>query len=474
MLIIAPIIIIFIGIMIVMITSITGESLQARERNTMAYQVQDALDLVETESGRSATYPTTTGTLTSPQGSNGSTAAFTVTNNDASSTDNDVLIIKTPATSSSPVNATRDLIYYNSPNACASAQVSQNDYYPVTTVYFVSSGSLWQRTILPSSGTPCSTPWQRGSCAESAPLTGVCKTYDNKLVSDVTSFSVQYLKADGTALAAASAATAKSVNITVTTSKLVAGKTIAFAGSTRSTTASGGSGGGSVIGTNVATFNYTGNSQTWQVPSDITLIQLECWGAQAAGNTNGLGGYAKGNLTVTPAQNLTIYVGGQSTSQATGGYNGGGNGGTIGSSGGGSSDVRANGTALTNRVIVCGGGGGAGFNGVTGGDGGGSSGATGGIYNSDSATAGGGGTQSAGGNGGLYFQYVGSAGSLGAGGNGDTAYGGYGGGGGGGYYGGGGGGVGGGGGGSSYIGGVIGGITTAGLRTGNGQVKITY
>ncbi|MBL0238539.1 MAG: hypothetical protein IPQ02_18570 [Saprospiraceae bacterium] len=89
-----------------------------------------------------------------------------------------------------------------------------------------------------------------------------------------------------------------------------------------------------------------------------------------------------------------------------------------------------------------------------------------------------GGTQAAGGNGGTNcgFGGNGGSGSLGQGGNSSLSpFSGHSGAGGGGYYGGGAGSVDGhGGGGSSYIGGVTSGSTTPGLRTGNGNICISY
>ncbi|MCD4658312.1 MAG: choice-of-anchor D domain-containing protein [Planctomycetes bacterium] len=260
----------------------------------------------------------------------------------------------------------------------------------------------------------------------------------------------------------------------------------------------------------VVTSSFTGALDTWVVPAGVTLIQVECWGAEGetADGAGGRGGYAKGNLTVTPGETLNIYVGGKNA------WNGGGagslGGGTSagppapGENGGGASDVRQGGTALTDRKIVAGGGGGGGGNGAgsvygpggAGGNGGGLSGSNG--IRGNGGTEGHGGTQTAGGaygtgnsNCGITGQ-AGVAGQLGhggKGGNGIQGCGGYtgggGGGGGGGYYGGGGAGGaaagaggawagGGGGGGSSYIGGVSNGTTQSGTRSNNGEIVITY
>lgn len=234
MLVVAPLVMIFIGVIIVAISTLTGNSLRNHEQNTMQFQVQDTLDTIDSESARSISFPSTTGTLTSPQGQNNSTTGFSVTSNDNSQTDTDTLIITTPATTTSPLNPIRDIVYYNSPNSCSALNVDDNNSYPITTVYFVASGSLWQRTILPNTGTPCSTPWQRSSCATSQSLTGVCKTYDSKLVDNITEFSVQYLSANGTPVASTNPSAAAAVSLSITASKSVAGETISYAGSTRS------------------------------------------------------------------------------------------------------------------------------------------------------------------------------------------------------------------------------------------------
>lgn len=234
-------------------------------------------------------------------------------------------------------------------------------------------------------------------------------------------------------------------------------------------------------------FNFTGAQQSYIVPAGVTLISIDAYGAQGGTAEGGQGGYAFGELSVTPGQTVYINVGGQgntinvSSGSSVGGWNGGGAGGsgTSGASGGGASDVRLGGTALTDRVIVAGGGGGMdydGSNNTLGGDGGGLIGNSG-IVAGSTGTASTGGTQSAGGIGGTSQNNTGNPGVLGVGGatvfytNSTYQYGG---GGGGGYYGGAAGhpwasGAGG----SSYIGGVINGITTTGGRTGDGLIVIT-
>jgi len=195
-----------------------------------------------------------------------------------------------------------------------------------------------------------------------------------------------------------------------------------------------------VVCTGSITFAYTGAMATFTVPGGVTQVKLEAWGAQ--GNLNaqsvagGLGGYATGELTVTPNQVLDVYVGGGNTMAEAGGFNGGGSAANhpcataAGGGGGGASDVRTS-TALTDRVIVGAGGGGAAGNridncgrGGGGGGGGGYYGGGGGAGWPDTSTVlPTGGTQSAGGSAGTSSYTSadnGTDGSLGTGGSGGT------------------------------------------------------
>lgn len=127
------------------------------------------------------------------------------------------------------------------------------------------------------------------------------------------------------------------------------------------------------------TFNYTGAVQTWTVPAGVTKLIVDCVGAAGGGcssyncNTSGgKGGRVQCNLAVTPGQTLYIYVGqvgcrgsfGETVNTYTA-FNGGGTtyhySGDIylgACGGGGASDIRIGGTALANRKVVSGAGGG--------------------------------------------------------------------------------------------------------------------
>jgi hypothetical protein len=242
------------------------------------------------------------------------------------------------------------------------------------------------------------------------------------------------------------------------------------------------------VGTTV-TFGFNGAAQSWTVPAGVTEAVFTLEGAQGGSNVNagGLGGRTIGTLTLTPGAVVEIRVGGQGTTctrpsaialpcTAPGGFNGGG---TVedtpfppdasDGSGGGATDVRTCATpgscATADRVLVAGGGGGSTNECTAAGAGGGTDGGDGCGTN-----VGHGGSQTTGGAGACAI-----ANASGANGGDNCGDGGAGG---GGYFGGGGGGGGtvdgAGGGGSGYCGSAASCTTTAGVRSGNGQVVIVY
>jgi hypothetical protein len=205
-------------------------------------------------------------------------------------------------------------------------------------------------------------------------------------------------------------------------------------------------------------FTYTGSTQSWVCPQNLTSVTFHAWGAgggcaQQGGVVGGAGAYVTGTLSVTPGNTYYIVVG-------CGGYKmdylnyyatpftyGGGGYGYYGGSGGGYSGIFTDPfPSQASALLVVGGGGGAGPDG--GNDVGGSASWTSNAQSggTNNGTPGGGATSSGGGSAGGGG--TSSSGSALQGGNGGH----YGGGGGGGYWGGGGGGsiVTGGGGGNSY------------------------
>jgi hypothetical protein len=252
------------------------------------------------------------------------------------------------------------------------------------------------------------------------------------------------------------------------------------------------------------TFDYTGDAQSWTVPTGVTEATFVVNGA-AGGldvqNATGLGGQAEATLAVTAGAVYTIVVGGagesirqagptRSGGRGGYGYGPGGAGGAPwstntsipGAGGGGGSAVLLG----TDVLLVGGGGGGSSNNPAAGGAGGGARGSAGqaNTTDPDHVWDGQGGTQTGPGAGGVGV--TASRGSpgvdhAGGGGGAEKAYSttGGGGGGGGGWFGGGGGAsgdlcTGAGGGGSGYAAVGISATQTAGVRSGNGQVTIAY
>jgi hypothetical protein len=90
---------------------------------------------------------------------------------------------------------------------------------------------------------------------------------------------------------------------------------------------------GSLLAMTVSTLNYiAAGSYTWVVPSGVSSITIEAWGAQggngetitaygnpaAIGGTGGLGGYGKGTLAVSAGQTINITVGASGSNGAGG------------------------------------------------------------------------------------------------------------------------------------------------------------
>lgn len=113
----------------------------------------------------------------------------------------------------------------------------------------------------------------------------------------------------------------------------------------------------------VMNFDYTGSVQTATLTPG--RYKLECWGGQGGTYSGyyigGYGGYSKGTITLTKTTTVYVSVGGAGSSSSTAaGFNGGGTGISSGRGGGGATDVRIGQNSLYSRVIVAGGGGGAG------------------------------------------------------------------------------------------------------------------
>ena len=262
MLVVAPIVILFIGAFITVIVNLTGETLSSQASNNLAYNVQDALNRIEEDAQFSTAFLAINDIPSSStkQGYNdladtGSTVDFT--NVIVSGGSPASLVIKRSATNT---NQTGLVFLANSPNSCADPNVySGNTPMSLNVVYFIdASNVLWRRTIMTtdfdSPSIRCgSAPLQQPTCGVgyNAALRTNCKTNDVKLVEGVTqaSFSFNYYANASATSPNASAvdaglsttsrnsvlATLKTLEVTLSATDTVAGRTITQSGTVRAT-----------------------------------------------------------------------------------------------------------------------------------------------------------------------------------------------------------------------------------------------
>jgi hypothetical protein len=123
------------------------------------------------------------------------------------------------------------------------------------------------------------------------------------------------------------------------------------------------------------TFSYTGAIQTYTVPDGVTSIKVKCWGAAGGARNGGAGGYAGGDVSVTPGDTIQVVVGQGGRVSSSANYLGGGGGFTGILSVWNTSDISA--THAGSIVIAGAGGGGANSDNNPAGNGGGETGGVG-------------------------------------------------------------------------------------------------
>lgn len=247
-LIVAPIVILVIGVFISVIVSMTGDVLASRGATALAYNIQDALNRIEQDVTTSGAYLATNNiTLTSPQGYNDDTTNF----HNADATNGTMLILNTYATTENPLSSTRNIVYVaGQPNPCSSLLINANVPVMMNVIYFVKDNTLWRRVVAPSNylTVGCNVPWQQPSCAPD--ISGAfCKTQDVRLVDGIQTggFSVNYYPSPSatipSAIANSSAQTDtarfealqlnSTVEVTINATNIVAGRNISQTGTMR-------------------------------------------------------------------------------------------------------------------------------------------------------------------------------------------------------------------------------------------------
>lgn len=200
---IAPVVIVLIGVFIALAVNITGEVLSSRGANMLTYHVQDALNRIEQDVKLSTTYLAETNiNLSTPkQGfggttSTGSTTPFTNVDKSSAGGSYASLILNTPVTNDNPLLPTATIVYLkDQPNPCSTfEEYSKNRPMTMNVVYFVDDNdTLWRRVIMPAnyltSSARCgSAPWQIPTCIDGyvASALTFCKANDERLIEGVS------------------------------------------------------------------------------------------------------------------------------------------------------------------------------------------------------------------------------------------------------------------------------------------------
>jgi hypothetical protein len=260
LLIIAPIVILFLGGFITAIVNMTGDVLASRSSSALVYDIQDSLDRIEQDVKLSSTFLAINNKtpLTSPQGYNNDTTNFT----NIDSVKGDMLILNSLATNGNPLLATSSLFYLDDqPNDCTSTQLNQNIPMTMNIVYFVKDGSLWRRVIAPADyntagcPVPPALPWQQPSCnptfmIEQPGSSTFCAAQDAKLLESVDpeDFVIEYFNtADATTANSVASSdpdpavrntalqSATTVSVSLNIDKIAAGRNINQSGTIRVT-----------------------------------------------------------------------------------------------------------------------------------------------------------------------------------------------------------------------------------------------
>ena len=200
LIIVAPVVILLIGVFISTIIAMTGTVLSGLGEANLSYDVKYAVDMITKDIENSGGYLATNNiTVLSPQGLNDDATNFTNIDTANGST----LILNTYGITYNPLNPARNIIYTSGPNLCWDYDVNQNKPLIVNVIYFVKKNpdntkTLWRRSIAPQNyetlGCNGGSLWQKPSCTPGI-VNSNCKTEDIKLIEKLSDdgFNVQYI-----------------------------------------------------------------------------------------------------------------------------------------------------------------------------------------------------------------------------------------------------------------------------------------
>jgi type II secretory pathway pseudopilin PulG len=240
---------IMLGVIIFGLGSYYEGNVASTKRTTQQTDTRSVLRTIENDLVNSDGFLTDLAVTAAPLGSNNLTTAWSYKGNDLALPDNRVLIGQSYATDKARTDDSRLLVFVSPPAGCGDLSTAT----PATNalIYFVgrptasSTLNLYRRTIVNTAGgIMCSTPYQKQTCAPTLVLANptVCKASDALLLADVQNFTVDYYASSNdsepiadqyTTALAANIAAAKSVKLTVTTNRLIDGKSTAESASIR-------------------------------------------------------------------------------------------------------------------------------------------------------------------------------------------------------------------------------------------------
>lgn len=228
---------ILIGLVLVSLGSFYQSSTTSLTQTVQSTDTRSVLRAIENDLVTSSGFlTTTTMTPVTPTGSDNMNGAWSYKGNDLLKPNNRVLISRNYATDKHPGDETRSLVF------CDGGPLVNNLVYfvakdPQTQLY-----NLYRRTMV-GTGTNCvGSSFQKQSCAPATVATDPpCKATDALLLYDVENFTIDYYATpdkqetiiDQYGAGEASIATAKSIKITVTTTRLLDGVSTPYSSSIR-------------------------------------------------------------------------------------------------------------------------------------------------------------------------------------------------------------------------------------------------
>lgn len=236
MLVVAPMIIIIIGVLIAAMVALTSSVVVSNTEGSATYDIQSALDQIEqdvrlaTSVGTLADDDMTLVPMTSP-----------------------LLILGQYATDRNPTDPARELIYTStSSNPCNTTSTlngklwKSNPPVKISIIYHIVNGTLWRRTIVPvgatfSSSSPaannvCGQMWQQSTCLVKNRLLWPCSAAntDTRVLTNVASdgFVIRYFNSIASTSGSSNpSANTSAVKVTLKTAATAAGQDVTATGS---------------------------------------------------------------------------------------------------------------------------------------------------------------------------------------------------------------------------------------------------